>query len=269
MHIAALLFAVLCGFGPPVQIKEETYTLYETVLDTELFAQAKTNIAHSSYFIVYNFSRSEWYAIGLAVLTAIPALYTYIRSIEKTHHFSLIRSSYKAYSAGVILSSFFSGLLIVVEGILLYTAAAYIVFPSFSSFGDPTYQMIYGDAYSRLFSFAKQALNHAFVGGIIPVFAITLYRFIHSDFLAATVPMMLAYISMKVLPNYYKWIYADTQRLDSRPAIVVSMFFPSNLTELGNGFEYSLNAPFWLAYIVLTAYLFIMYLLFYRSIRRV
>ncbi len=71
---------------------------------------------------------------------------------------------------------------------------------------DSQYELMYGAASDRLFDLLKKLFNHAFVGGIIPVFAVTLYRFIRSDFLAATIPMMLMYISVKILPNYREWL---------------------------------------------------------------
>ena len=88
----------------------------------------------------------------------------------------------------------------------MYFAAAYLIFPSFESFADSQYELMYGAASDRLFDLLKKLFNHAFVGGIIPVFAITLYRFIRSDFLAATIPMMLMYISVKIFPNYREWL---------------------------------------------------------------
>ncbi len=269
VYAAAILFAVLCGFGVTVQVGELTYSFFEIVFDPELLAKAKQEITCSSYLMAYNFSQSSWYSIGLSVITAIPALYSYIRSIEKIHHFALIRSNYKAYSAGIIFSSFLSGMFIVLAGISIYFAASYLLFPSFDSFADPGYQMIYGDLSGRLFSLIKKVFNHAFVGGIIPVFAITLYRFIRSDFLAATIPMMLMYISVKVIPNYRDWVYSDIERSENTFLRILVVLFPSNLTNLGDTFKNTLNAPFWLGYIVLGALLFALYLLFYKSIRKV
>lgn len=269
-YAAAILFAVLCGFGVTVQINKETYSFFEIVFNSELLSKAKSLSECSSYLMAYHFSQSTWYAIGLAVLTAIPALYTYIKSLEKIHSFALIRSNYRAYSAGIVFSSFFSGMIITLAGILMYTAAAYLLFPSFESFSDIDLQLIYGETVSdRLFSLIKKVFNHALVGGFIPVFAITLYRFIRSDFLAATIPMMLMYISVKVLPNYREWLSSDMRHLENTFARVLAMLFPSNLTDLSRSLEGAFNAPFWLAYIVLGAFLFAMYLLFYKSIRKV
>lgn len=269
-YAAAVLFAVLCGAGATVQIGEETYSFFEIAFNSKLLSQTKYLSECSSYLMAYRFSQSAWYAIGLAVLTAIPVLYTYVRSLEKIHCFALIRSNYRAYSAGIVFSSFLSGMIITLAGILTYTAAAYLLFPSFESFSSPDLNMIYGETVSvRLFSLIKKAFNHALVGGVISVFAITLYRFIRSDFLAATLPMMLMYISVKVLPNYREWLSSDIRRSENAFARVLAMLFPSNLTDLGNSLETSFNAPFWLAYIVLGAFLFATYLLFYKSIRKV
>lgn len=269
-YVAAILFAVLCGFGVTVQINEETYSFFEIVFNSELLSEAKKLSQCSSYLMAYRFSQSAWYAIGLSVIAAVPALYSYIRSFEKIYNFALIRSNYRAYSAGIVFSSFFSGMLITLAGIMIYAAAAYLLFPSFASFADHDLQLIYGETVSaRLFPLIKKVFNHALVGGVIPVFAITLYRFIHSEFLSATIPMMLMYISVKVLPNYREWLSSDIRRSENALIHVWVMLFPSNLTDLGYSLENTLNAPFWLSYIVLGAFLFEMYLLFYKSTEKV
>lgn len=268
-YIAAVLFAVLCAAGVTVDINRDTYSFFEIIADKKLFDTVRASSQGSSYLMAIRFAQSSWYPIGLAVLTAIPALYTYIRSLEKIDRFSLIRSNYKTYSAGVILSSFLSGLIIVLAGLVIYFGVTYMLFPSLSSFDDPTYEIIYGNASQRLFSMLKLMLNHAFVGGVIPVFAVTLYRFIRSDFMAATIPMMLMYVSIKVIPNYREWMSSDIQRTENPFAKLMIFLFPSAMTGLGDTLEYSFSAPSWLAYIVFGAFVFALYLLFYRSIRRV
>ena len=268
-YIAAVLFAVLCAAGVTVDINRDTYSFFEIIANKKLFDTARASSQCASYLIAIRFTQSSWYPIGLAVLTAIPALYTYIRSLEKIDRFCLIRLNFKTYSAGVILSSFLSGLMIVIVGLIIYFGASYLLFPSLASFNDPVYEIIYGDTSQKLFSMLKLMLNHAFVGGVIPVFAITLYRFIHSDFLAATIPMMLMYVSIKLIPNYREWFSSDIQRLENPFAKLMIFLFPSAMTGLGDTLEYSFNAPFWLAYIFFGSLVFAMYLLFYRSIRRV
>lgn len=266
-YIAAILFAVLCAAGVTVELERETYSFFEVMTDRSLQKEISTDSQYAAYLIAMKFSQSAWYPIGLAVLTAIPALYTYIRSIEKTDRFSLIRSNYKSYTAGVILSSFISGLGIVLAGLAIYYAVTWLTFPSISSF-DPILELVFGSVSKRLFTITKFTLNHAFVGGMIPVFAITLYRYIRSDFLAATIPMMLMYISVKVIPNYREWMSTDIQRSENLFAKLLVFLFPSAMPGLGNTLELSFSAPFWLAYIVFGAFIFAMYLLFYRSIRR-
>lgn len=268
-YAAAVLFAVLCGFGATVTINEESYIFFEIIFNSKLLTQAKKISDCSSFLMSYRFSRSVWYVIGLSVLTAIPALYTYINSLEKIHIFSIIRSNYKSYSAGIFFSSFLSGAIITAFGILIYTAAAYLTLPSFASFADEMLEQAYGaTALDRLLLMLKPILNHAFVGGVISVFAITLYRFIRSDFLAATIPMMLMYVSVKVFPNYAEWIYADIGRSENTLVHILALLFPSNLTDMGIMLESTLNAPFWLAYIILGTLLYAIYIVFYKSIRR-
>lgn len=268
-YIAAALFAVLCAFGTTFSIGEETYSFFNVVFNPELFSVAIKNSANSSYLMACKFSSSEWYAIGLAVLTAVPALYAFVKSIEKVQNFALIRSNYKSYSAGIVFAAFVTGFAITLAGFLIYCGVVYLLFPSFDSFADPVYQMMYGEAADRVLSLMKTVLNHAVVGGIIPVFAITLYRFIQSDFLAATIPMMIMYISVKVIPNYREWFSSDPERSQNPFLSILGMFFPSSLTGMSASLEFSLNAPFWIAYIVLGAFLFALYLLFYKSVKKV
>ena len=269
-YIAAIIFAILCGFGVTVQINEETYSFFDILFNSKLLSKAVTVIECSSYIMARGFDSSEWYIIGLSVTTAIPALYTYIKSHEKIHNFVLIRLNYKTYSAGIVLSSFFSGMIITVAGIFIFIAATYLIFPTLESFANPHYQQIYGDNISdRLFPLMKKISEHAFVGGVIPVFAITLYRFIHSDFIAATTPMMLMYVSMKIFPVYNDWLSAYKERQQNVFCRILTILFPSNVTMLGSSFERILNAPFWLAYLFLGMFVYVNYLLFYRSVRKV
>lgn len=253
-----------------VSINDTSYSFFEIIFNSELLFQAKDMNECSSFLMAYSFANSAYYTIGLAIITAVPALYTYIRSQEKIHCYALIRSkNYRSYSAGIVLSSFFSGAIITIAGILLYTAAAYFIFPDSTSFEDPYFLMAYGETvFARLFLFIKRALNHALVGGIIPVFSITLYRYIRSDFFAATIPMMLMYISVKALPNYREWLSSDEISGNALARLFV-IAFPSNLIELGILLERTFNAPFWLSYIILGALVFAMYLMFYRSVKRV
>lgn len=269
-YAAMILFFVLCGTGVTVSINDTTYSFFEIISNSELFSQAKDMNECSSFLLAYSFSQSGYYTIGLAILTAVPALYTYIRSQEKIHYYALIRSkNYRSYSAGIVLSSFLNGMIITLAGILMYTMAAFLIFPDSASSEDPYFLMAYGETvFARLFLFIKRVFNHAMVGGIIPVFAITLYRYIRSDFFAATIPMMLMYISVKVLPNWREWLNSHEVSGNALAQLFVLMF-PSNLPDLGISLNRTFNAPFWPAYIVLGAFLFAIYLLFYRSVKRI
>lgn len=267
-YIASVVFAVFCVAGVTVRFGDVSYSFVELAFDEKISAEVANTISCSSAVMAKLFSSSNWYSIWLAVLTAIPPLYTYKRTIEKNCLFSLIRTDYKSYSAGVVVSTFVGGAIITLAGILLYIAAAYLFFPSFDSFSDPIYQVIYGTAAERTFVLIKKVVNHAIVGGIIPVFTIVLYRFIHSDFLAATIPMMLMYVSVIILPNFREWATWKIKGSKSAPLQLLAGFFPSNLPELEASFS-SLNAPFWAAYIVLGAMLFGLYFMFYKSIKKV
>lgn len=260
LFAAIILMFTLCGFGATVQIDDYTsYSFFELVFrgETDNF---------TAFSMAYKFAESSYYPIGLAVITAVPALYVYIRTFEKIHNFALIRTNYKAYSAGIILSSFLSGAIITLAGIVLYSAAAYLAFPSKAALSD----LALGETvFARLLLLIKRVFNHAFVGGVTAAAAIVLYRFLRSDFFAATIPMMLMYISVKLLPNYREWLWSDINHSENVSARLLAISFPSNLIELGLSLERSFNAPFWLAYIVLCTFLFVMILLFYKSVKRV
>lgn len=268
-YAAIILLFILCSAGVTVSIEDKTYSFFELIASSELLSQVKARNDCSSYLMAYSFANSAYYTIGLAIITAVPALFTYIRSFEKIQIYAMVRSNYRAFSAGIVLSSFLSGAIITLAGIMLYTAAAYLKFPNSSSFEDSYSLMAYGETVlARLFLFIKRVLNHALVGGVIPVVSIVLYRLIRSDFFAATIPMMLMYISVKVLPNYREWLNSDEISGNALAKLFV-IAFPSNLIELGILLERTFNAPFWLAYIILGAFLFVMYLLFYRTVKRV
>lgn len=266
MCIAAAVFAVFCAAGVTVSIDDESYSFIELAFDEEISAKAAGTINCCSDLMAVRFENSMWYPIGLAVLTAIPALYVYKRTIEKNYLFSLIRTEYKSYSAGVVVSAFISGMFITTAGILAYMAAVYRFFPSFESFGQPFFEAVYGTASERLVSRIKCVVNHAVVGGIIPVFAIVLYRFIHSDFLAASIPMMLMYVSLKIMPNLREWITTEVDE-SNIPLRVLVNSLPSNLMHFGHALS-NLNIQFWVAYIFFAAVLFGLYFAFYHSIKR-
>ena len=269
-YFAAILFAVLCSFGVKIQIGDDVLSFFEVVFNEKLLSNASKSSDCSSYIMSLKFDNSEWFTIGIAILTTVPALFTYIRTIDKVHNYALIRTNYKTYSAGIVFSSFITGVVITLAGIAVYSSVVYLIFPSIEQFEDPIYMMIYGEtAAERLTYLLKKILNYAFVGGLLPVFAITLYRFIRSDFLAATIPMMIMYISVKILPNYREWFSSDAERLQNVFLSFLMLLFPSNLTVFGASLESSLNMPFWIAYIVLGAFLGVLYLLFNKSIKKV
>ena len=269
-YFAAILFAVLCSFGVKIQIGDDVLSFFEVVFNEKLLSNASKSSDCSSYIMSLKFDNSEWFTIGIAILTTVPALFTYIRTIDKVHNYALIRTNYKTYSAGIVFSSFITGVVITLAGIAVYSSVVYLIFPSIEQFEDPIYMMIYGEtAAERLTYLLKKILNYAFVGGLLPVFAITLYRFIRSDFLAATIPMMIMYISVKILPNYREWFSSDVERSQNVFLSFLMLFFPSNLTVFGASLESSLNMPFWITYIVLGAFLGVLYLLFNKSIKKV
>lgn len=268
-YMAILVFAVLCIFGLSFRIDGKTYTFFEVFSNEKLFSNLKNDGNYSSYLLAFDFYNFNWYTVGLTVLTGIPALYTYVKSLEKVQSFTLIRTSYRTYSVGTILSSFLSGAIITIAGFLLFASVVYIIFPSFESFDDNILRMFYGKtAGERLLKLVKKVLNNAAVGGIIPVFAITLYRFVRSDFLAASIPVMLMYISFKIAPNYRAWFSETPEHSDNLFMKVILMFFPSNLINLGYSFEYNLNVPLWLAYLFFAAVVFACYFLFKKTVRR-
>lgn len=269
-YIAAVLFAVLCAFGVKIQIDDEFFSFFEVIFNEKYFSKAIELSECSSYTMSLRFDNSEWYAIGIAVLTTVPALFTYIRTIDKMQNFALIRTNYRTYSAGIVFSSFLTGVIITIAGILLYSSVVYLAFPSIEQFEDPILKEIYGKTVAeRLPNLLKKILNHAFVGGLLPVIGITLYRFIRSDFLAASIPMMIMYISVKIIPNYREWLSSDEERSQNVFFKLFLMFFPSNLTMFGSALESSMNMPFWIAYIVLGAFLGVLYLLFNKSVKKV
>lgn len=268
-YLAILVFAVLCVFGLSFRIDQKTYTFFEVIFNKKLFSDVILDGNNSSYLLAFKYYDFNWYTVGLTVLTGIPALYTYVKSLEKVQNFALIRTSYRAYSAGTILSSFLSGAIIAIAGFLIFASVIYGIFPSFESFDDDILKMFYGEtAGERLLKLVKKVLNNAVVGGIIPVIAITLYRFVRSDFLAASIPVMLMYISYKIAPNYRAWFSETQENSENLFMKILLMFFPSNLINLGYNFEYNLNIPIWLAYLFFAAVVFACYTVFKKTVRR-
>lgn len=256
LFAAIILLFILCGFGATVQIDDYTsYSFFELVFrgETDNF---------TAFSMAYKFAESSYYPIGLAIIAAVPALFTYKRSLEKAQALALVRTNYRTYSMGVVLSAFLSGAIITLAGILLYFCASFVQFSNAVSLSDSE---LGETALARLLLLLERALNHALAGGAIAASVIVLYNYLRSDFFAATIPMTLMYVSVKLLPNYREWL---NSRENDLPARLLVIAFPSNLPDLGLLLERSFEAPFWISFILLGAALWALYFLFKKSIER-
>ena len=82
-YAAIVIFSILCIFGMSFSENDTVYTFFDVLSNEKLFETVKLNINYSSYLLAFKFSDFNWYTVGLTVLTAIPALYTYVKSLEK------------------------------------------------------------------------------------------------------------------------------------------------------------------------------------------
>lgn len=250
-YAAIALFFLLCLFGATVNVNSESYSVFELLLNNSLIEEAQTDFSSNSYYLLRNFSGSVWFIVALPVICGFPALDIYSNYCKPSCAMILSRTSRKSYSAAVIMSSFFSGAVIAILGILLYGITVYSVFPDIASFNVDFLQSVNLDSQiGRFTEFFPKASNCIIVSGLLSVIAVIILCLIRDKFMSLSLPMMLMYVSTKLIMLYSWWIAQEPSRYDDKTLETVYMLFLSSAVDIHYympsclGIPYSLYFPF-------------------------
>lgn len=253
IYAAAIMFFFLCMFGMSARVNGELYSVFELLINPTLMAQAQQKVECNAYLLLLSYSASPWFAVVLPIISAFPALMIYSNYIEPLKLSILSRTNKNCYSASTTAAAFLSGASVSILGTFLYAVLLYNVFPDFSSYGNSSLLIAYGEsAVDRLFLLIKQASGNILLCGILAVAAIVLHCLTEDRFLSLTLPMMAMYVSLKLSLFYSQWLFEDPQRYDSKLYKGLYILFPSKLSDAYYIFK-GLNVPyyFWLIFIVI------------------
>lgn len=266
LYAAIILFFLLCLFGATVNVNSESYSVFDLLMNHSLLNEAKTDFSCNSYFMLRNFSGSVWFIVALPVISGYPALTVYSNYCEPSRIMILSRTSKKSYSTAVILSSFFSGMVIAISGILLYSITIYLVFPEITSFDVDFLQSINLDNWTgRIADFFPRASNCVIVSGLLSVITVIIFCFIRDKFMSLSLPMMLMYVSMKLSMLYSSWIAEDTSRYNDKALEAVYIVFLSSAADIHYYMQSCFNIPY-ILYFLFTAVILLIFIHIFKGI---
>lgn len=270
IYLSAVLFLLLCALGPVANINDSSYSVLELITNREYMSLAAESWECNSYNIMQNFNSSPWFSLGASVIAATPALAVFIQNSENTRREVLVRMNKRAYSSGLFLSAFLTGVIVSLVGIMLYAIIAYSAFPSISSFREDAefINLIYGDSSARLLMLIKKIVNCCIVCGIFPPVTLIIYQLLHDRFLAMTIPMMIQYVSLKAHIMYGTWRYSDPSLFENDWLNFLDILFPSSCMMHYYYWEQTLRLPFACFFIMSGVIIIALYLVFDRFNRR-
>lgn len=258
LYVAIILFFLLCLFGATVNVNSESYSVFDLLMNHSLLNEAKTDFSCNSYYLLRNFSGSVWFIVALPVISGFPALTVYSNCCEPSRIMILSRTSKKSYSTAVILSSFFSGAVIAISGVLLYSITVYSVFPEITSFNVDFLQSVNLDNWAgRIADFFPRASNCVIVSGLLSVITIIIFCFIRDKFMSLSLPMMLMYVSMKLSMLYSSWIAEDSSRYNDKALEAVYIVFLSSAADIHYYMQSCFNIPYILYFLFIAVILLI------------
>lgn len=266
LYVAIILFFLLCLFGATANINSESYSVFDLLMNHSLLNEAKTDFSCNSYYLLRNFSGSVWFIVALPVISGFPALIVYSNYCEPSRIMILSRTSKKSYSTAVILSSFFSGAVIAISGVLLYSITVYSVFPEITSFNVDFLQSVNLDNWAgRIADFFPRASNCVIVSGLLSVITVIIFCFIRDKFMSLSLPMMLMYVSMKLSMLYSSWIAEDSSRYNDKALEAVYIVFLSSAVDIHYYMQSCFNIPY-ILYFLFTAVILLMFIHIFKGI---
>ena len=265
---AIIIFIFLCAFGDAAEIDGIRYSVFEIFLDSDLYAKAANCVQCNSYFLILNYDTSPWFVVAISVITAFPGILIYEQNSGKFQMPVLIRMNNRKYILSLFFVIFFSGVLIAVIGIVIYSVIIKLTFPAFDNFNDEVLFEIYGKTvWSRVAALVKKSVNCCLVCGIFPVLSVICYCIFHDRFLSFTLPMMVQYISLKCSILYSSWLYATAERSENILLKFIYLLFPSNYTRCFSYLENNLHTSFVYFFILFSILALILYFIFDKLVR--
>lgn len=241
---AAAAFFAVCLIVGTINTDNGGYCSILTVIsDSDLYAQVLKIPTNCAERVAQKFIDNPLFCILFPTIVSFPAIRIFRANTEAVQKPVVVRANKRPYCAGLFASTFLSGFVIALMGIMLYVSAAHILFPPVSTVED----LDFIEAYSSVLSIAnliKKAANVCTVAGIYSVFTIIIYAAVHDKFLSLTLPLMIQYISSKVGRVYRSWLSSDMERSQNPFLIFINMINPINLTNHYSSWEYMLKLPF-------------------------
>lgn len=240
---AILLFAVCLIVGTTITTDNGFCSILAAISDGDLYARVLKIPQNCAELVAQRFIDDQLFSILFPTIVSFPAMRIFIANTNTVQKPVVIRANKRPYCAGLFVTTFLSGFVIALMGIMLYVAAAHILFPPISAVEDVDFI----EAYSSVLGIAnliKKAANVCTVAGIYSVFTIIICAAVHDKFLSLTLPLMIQYVSAKVGLVYRSWLYFDMERSKNRFLIFINMINPISLTSHYSSWEYLLKLPF-------------------------
>lgn len=196
----------LCGQWPVMDLSQDT-----SILSALLSNRRADFIEHgaytSAYYILMCMRDLDWFRILFPVLTAFTALYHFSREWNGSYFYMMLpRCGRSWYWRHILCNTFFSGMLVILAGVLLYASCLYAFFPTLGTFNDDTKEIvceIYGSTDAQRFiSFLNMTLCMMLNGGVCAALAVVLFACIHDQFYTLSLLMIWEYLGMKLTGIY-------------------------------------------------------------------
>lgn len=263
LYIAALLFFCVCAFGDSAVLGDERYSVLELLSERELYKKAYVSGEISAYSLFINYDSSRWFTVAISVITAFPALKVYELNTNNLRITTLSRISRRNYINSLFSTVYFSGVLIALIGILLYSGMLWTLFPKLKSTSGNYFIEVYGSNHGERFLYIlKKTINCCLVCGIFPLLTVIFSQLVHNRFLSITFPMMMQYIFLKLDIIYSGWLYADENRSSLFFLKLIQVINPANCMFQYSYWKFLLGLPFACFGILLLFEMLLLYLLF-------
>lgn len=242
-YCAAIVLFAICLIVPTVTLEGGYYSIPVLIFDSDLYEQALNTPTCCAQLVAQRFIEAPLFRILFSTIVSFPALRIFRGNADIVQKPVVIRTNKRPYRAGLFVTTFLSGFIITLIGVMLYVVTAFSLFTPVSAFDD----MDFIEAYSNFVSITnliKKIANVCTISGIFSIFTVIISAVVHDKFLALTLPVMLQYISMKIWIVYSSWLYSDMERSTNRFLLFIEMMMPFSLTNHYSSWEHLLKLPF-------------------------
>lgn len=266
-YCAAIMLFAICLIVPTTSMDNGHYSIAALVFDKDLYQEALNNPLCCAQLMAQRFIEAPMFKILFSTIVSFPALRIFKGNADIVQKPVVIRTNKRPYCMGLFATTFLSGFIITLVGILIYVATAHALFTPVSAFDD----MDFIEAYSNPLSVTlliKKTVNVCTVSGIFSIFTVIISAVVHDKFLALTLPVMIQYISMKIWIVYSGWLYSDMERSTNRFLNFIEMMIPFSLTNHYSRWEYGLKLPFACFFVFAAVVIVGLYFIFRKIMER-